>query len=495
MAEPDASPKLLPSTTGNLSGYAPISWMAVAALAVAGGFLLLTFVLFAGSITKKQSLIEPWLLFFPILAVILAFVARRQIAASEGTRTGTQYANYAWYIGVIGGLCYATYLFAIEFTVRNDAERELLSFVDHMTKLDPANPQDPSLYSAIYEMIPPGQRNTLSGPKDAAGMDAGFKDVVLAFRSTDLVRICSRNPGEVSFKIAGLVDWDQKPSMINCSIRGILTSPEGEHDVVIGMKAAVEDNSKRRWMVALNKEGFVKGRRLTPYGWMVEYLEQSGRQFTTDMMSTLGRPNLSNFALLAFVMPGWDAAKANKFFEESGRTTDARMAMVGPFGSVQAMPPGSEEVIYEKLFARTDAKPFSDYDRAVFRNTWYLPQRLTPPGATLKQNTDTATMMTFRPDTIEMLQSAELILSQEGQNAPTARAKIALSIPANLASPTLTQLKTLKDAAKTAAKTPFPPDDMQATMTIIPWRITRITSDLKPVPVAKEAPGGGGPGG
>ena len=74
-------------------GYAPISWTAVASLAVAILFVLVLLVTGYMAWRDKQPLLQTWLLVFPAVAVLLAFVARRQIAASEGTRTGQVYAT------------------------------------------------------------------------------------------------------------------------------------------------------------------------------------------------------------------------------------------------------------------------------------------------------------------------------------------------------------------------------------------------------------------
>ena len=84
-------------------GYAPISWTAVASLAVAILFLIVLLVSGYMAWKDKQPLLQSWLLIFPVVAVLLAFVARKQIAASEGTRTGQVYATYGWWAAVIGG--------------------------------------------------------------------------------------------------------------------------------------------------------------------------------------------------------------------------------------------------------------------------------------------------------------------------------------------------------------------------------------------------------
>ena len=494
MAEPDVTPKLRASTTGNAEGYAPISWTAVAALAVAVFFVVVMAERAIESFVGRQSLIEPRLLVLPAFAVLLAFVARRQILGSEGTRTGLRYANAGWYIAAVGGLTYATYLFAIEFAVRNDAEREFLKYSANLGQLDPANPQDGGVYSAVYAMIPPGARGSVAGPTDAAGIDAGFKDIVLAFRATDLVRVCARNPGRVAFKPTGLVDWEQKPRQITCTIKARMTCPEGDFELVVPMRAEVEDNRQRRWMIAPTKEGFVKARKLTPYGWLVEGLEQSGRQFASDMMLMLSRPGSFNLAYAAYVQPDSDPRRASKLVEATNSTLPGRTAVAGAVGYWPAVPPGSEQALID-LFARPDAKPLSENDRRVFREAWGSPQRITPPGVTLKSNSDTATLLSLENSHVSLAQSAEIVLSQDGQPPPTARAKVLLKLPAAAEAELVNDLNRLRDEAATAARTEEPPADYLLNPRVVPWRVVRIVSDLKAVPISREGGPGGPPGG
>ena len=495
MAEPEVTPKLLASTTGNAEGYAPISWTAVASLAVAVAFLLVMAWRGVEAYGERQSLIDPRLLVFPAAAVLLAFVARRQILGSEGTRTGLRYANAGWYIAAVGGLTYATYLFAIEFTIRRDAEREFLTFANRLTDLKPADPADPGLYAAIYGLIPPGARASVAGAEDAAGMDAGFKDVVLGFRSTDLVRVCSRNPGRVTFETTGLVDWDQKPRLITCTIKAKLSCPEGDFDLVVPMRAEVEDNRQRRWMVVAGKEGFVRGQRLTPYGWLVGGVEKSGQQFTASFMTTLSAPGASNFALMAYVLPGSDFDAVGRFTAAMNSSMVGRSAVAGPLGLFPALPPDAEPAL-AGLFARPDSKPLTDAERRLFREAWASPQRITPPGVSLKTNADSATQLLLGEGTVSLVQSAEVVLSQEGQAPPTARAKLLLSVPAAAAAELAAELGRLRDESASAPRTAAPPKSLE-TPRFAPWRVARIVSDLKAVPVAREGPGGppGGGGG
>ncbi|MGL6076828.1 MAG: hypothetical protein ACRC8S_21960 [Fimbriiglobus sp.] len=494
MAELDQAPKLPSSTSGNLSGYAPISGAAVTSLAVAAKF---TIILIVGLISTRsgQSFIYPTLLAMPAFAVVLAFVARRQILNSEGTRTGEQYANWGWYVGVISGLVYVTYLFAIEFTIRNDAERELSTFTDKMLKLDPNNPQDPALYGAIYQLIPPGQRATLANNTDAAGMESSYKEMIIAFKATDLVKLCSRNAGDIKYRSTGMVSWEQTTTEINCAIRGTLTTLEGEHEVVIALKASIEADRKRRWMVVPSKEGFVKSEKLTQYGWAMKLLELSGRQFCQETMTVLSIPNASDLALLGFVSPGWNFGSAKKYLENIGQTREPRMALVGTFGMSVPLPAGSAEMIPNKLFGKLDGQPLGEIEKMKFREVWVYPQRITPAGATLRGNPDTAATLKFS-DTILFTQSAELILAQEGQNPPTARAKLICGVSAEESAEILKRLNQYKDAAKTAQATEIPPEELKDFAPSVKWRLQRILSDLKPVTMPREpSQGPGGMGG
>ena len=494
MAEPEVTPKLLASTTGNAEGYAPISWTAVASLAVAAAFLALLAWRAVVAFGDRQSLIEPRLLAFPVAAVLLAFVARRQILGSEGTRTGLRYANAAWYVAAVGGLTYATYLFAIEFTISRDAKREFLAFANRLTDLKPADPADPGLYAAVYATVPPGARGSVAGEGDAAGMDAGFKDAVLGFRSSDLVRVCSRNPGRVAFETTGLVDWEQKSRLITCTIKARLTCPEGDFDLVVPMRAEVEDNRQRRWMVVAGKEGFVRGRRLTPYGWLVEGVEQSGRQVAGDLMFALSRPGYANVALMAFVLPDSDIARAVKFADAANSSVAGRSAAAGALGLFPALPPDAEAAL-AGLFARPDGKPLSESERRLFREAWASPQRITAPGVSLKTNADAATQLLLGGGTVTLSQAAEVVLSLEGQAPPTARAKLLLGLAPAAEAELAAELGRLRDESAAAAKTDEPPAEFLATRRVVPWRVTRIVSDLKAVPVAREGPGGPPAGG
>lgn len=493
MAEP--TPKLPSSTTGNLPSYAPISWTAVAALVAAGLFFLIIVIAGIDAVfIRKQSLIQPWLLFLAVLSVVLAFVARRQIRASEGTRTGEKYANIAWYLGVVGGLGYLTYLFGIEFAVRNDAEREFKNFAAHLSKFDANNPTDPELYSAIYATISPGKRSALKGPTDAETMDAGFKDNVLGFRASDLARLCLRNAGESKFTITGFVDWNQKDTEINCTLRAVMSNAEGDYDLVIPMQAEIDSRKQRRWYIVPSKDGYVKGRRLTPYGWELEAVEGNCRETVGVFLETLTRGN-ANFAYYAFVDPEQTPESASKLMNGIVTTAEGRQAAVGSWGVLVPLPTKHEDRLFNSVFGKADGKPPGEFDRPQFKTFWNVPQRIAMVGRVLRSNVDTYQALSLTGPRLEYRQAAEIVLSPEGQPPPTARARIALQLSDQQDAELRALLTKLRTEAAGAPRTGEPSAEQQTATRAWNWRVVKILSDLKAVPMNREQPGGGGPGG
>jgi len=493
MAEP--TPKLPSNTTGNLPSYAPISWTAVASLIVAGIFFLIILVTGLDAFVRKQSLIQPWLLFLAVLAVVLAFVARRQIRAAEGTRTGEKYANIAWYLGVIGGLGYLTYLFGIEFAVRNDAEREFRSFTSHLSKFDPSNPVDPEFYSAVYATISPGKRSALRGPTDAETMDQGFKDNVLGFRASDLARLCLRNSGECSFKITGFIDWNQKDTEINCTLKAVLTSPEGEHDLVVPMQAEIDTKKQRRWYIVPTKDGYVKARRLTPYGWELEAIEGNCREIVNGFLENLSRGN-STFAYYAFVDPNGSPQNATNLMNGFVNTAGGRQAAAGSWSVIVPFPAKYEDQLYNGVFAKADGKPPGDYERTQFKTFWNMPQRIAPAGRILRMNVDTYQALAVSGPRLEYSQAAEIVLSPEGQQPPTARARVFMQLSDQDDAVLRARLAKLRAEAAGAVRSAEPSLELRNDLPIWNWRVVKIVTDLKQVPINKDqAPPGGGPGG
>ena len=285
MAEPTPAPAL-PSTADTIP-YVPVSWMAVAAIAVASLFVGILLALGLSAFLAKKPLIQPELLAFPAIGVVLSFAARRVIRNAEGTRTGENLANSAWWICVIAGLGYAAYLLAIDFAIRRDARSELERWIEHIKTGD-----EVSFNTAFLRTRDPGQRSTIR-PDDTAQIKGRFRDEYVAFEQCDLVRIAQRNKGACEFMPGAVKEWSTRAGGVDCAYSGLLKCPEGKFPVTVslrGIEPTSADVAGRQWVVIFNQSsGFVARDQesLTRYGWLMLALEESGANFGNQFISSL----------------------------------------------------------------------------------------------------------------------------------------------------------------------------------------------------------------
>lgn len=485
-----ATPPRLPSADpGTHAAYAPLSWTAVASLTIALLFIILIAGLGFVAIRRGQPMIESWLLFFPALAILLAFVARRQIRAAEGTRAGESYANMGWWLAVVGGLCYIAYLAATDFMIRQAANREFASWVEKLKNIDLSNPSDPAIYEACYLTLEPGAR-TAFRPADTAPFENARRNELAWFRQVDVVRVCGRNRGNVEVRIEGLRDWTLKPTEITCTLAATILTPEGEHEIVVPMRAIVDEKKNRQWQIAPQPDGYVKGYNLTRYGWMVQYAEISGRNFVQDFLAFTSTPGQSPVAYKAFVQPGVAPQDGIKHFTSMVNTLDSRSALTGTAGGTYApQTPGMAEYLRDKMFTKPGGARPTDLELERFLMFWNG-SRLLTYGTILKNQPDTNATAWIENDRPVVRVPAEFGIGGDGRSATAARAKVIVAIPADAQHSFLKELSEAKANTASSTKTSEPPKELQSV--VLPWRVVRVESDLVAVAAA---PGREGPEG
>ncbi len=494
----DTARRLPPTLPPAGPAYAPIAATAVAALGVAGLFATLLVVLGGLAYTDKKSLIEPWLLFFPPLALVLAFVARRQVRTSEGARTGERYADMARTIALVGGLGYLAYLFAVQFAVRREAGREFAKWASLLTASDPANPHDPKLIAAAYYTLSGEQRKAVpGGENDAVGMERAHQDAILNLQASDLARLCQRQPAGVTITPSGVQKWEQRLTQIDCTLTAFATSAEGEFALVVPMQAGYDDAKQRRWRVLPPKPAYITDRALTPYGWQVAMVEQSAAGFAADLYGILRVPDSSYLAYLTYVKPGETRQSGFKAFAGLAESAPGRAGLVGAAALSPALLPGAaaaDDDLARRVFAKPDGTPPGGAELDKFRYVWTQPGRLLAAGTNLKGNPDIHPVTTVAGP-VEVNLPAEMVLGTGGQQPPTARARVVLKLPADAEAALLADLARLKAAG--GAKTSAPPPEVVEQVRNLPWRVTRLSSDLKQVVVLQptQPAGGGMPGG
>lgn len=492
MAEPTHSPSL--PSTADAAPYVPVSWMAVAALAVSGLFALLLLAFGAAAFSnKKQLLMEERLLLLPVIAVVLSFAARRMIRNSEGTRAGVNLVDTAWWLALVLGLCYVAYLFAIDYAVRKDARGEVDKWMGYVA---PATPKD--IRGAFWRTLPPGARQSVS-PDDEYRMEGRFRDELLMFRNCDLVRLAQRNRGEFEY-VPGGVTWSYKPGTIDCTVTGTATCPEGTFPVIVPLKGVEgvtggEGGAKRQWMIVRPPGGgFIDQRTATrtAYGWLLLDLEMDGGGFGKGFVGHLAAgPGSRAYAYRAFVAPGgdrpgWGAVATDPV---------AQFAFAIP---AQALgDAGYADYMANQFYKLPGGGEPSPDQKTKFAASWSA-QGVRPAGDKLKDQgggaIDKEDVLALTDTAVEVRVPVEIPLLNTGKlEVARGRVVVACTDPALLA-----ELKQLKASANPSQGTVSPPVDM--TRRKVAWRVVRIESDLAPVNVAPSGPGGpggmpGGPGG
>jgi hypothetical protein len=268
-------------------------------------------------------------------------------------------------------------------------------------------------------------------------------------------------------------------------------TPEGEHGLVVPMRAVIDEKTKnRRWQIVPAPSGYVQSKALTPYGWKVEYLEASGRQFAQEFLGGLSGPVGASFTYLAFVHPGWGPRRAAEML--FGTT-----AVAGGAATLLPYPTGGEELLTRKVFAKPGGGPHDPSEVTRFLAMWNTPGRFVPAGSLIRNNPDANPTLVFEPDAIECRVPIEVQLGSQGggPGLAIARGVVVLRVTREAAPDFFRELDADRQAGASAGLSDRPTAAVLATR-VIPWRVARIESDLRVLsPQERGEPERGMPGG
>lgn len=494
MADTAPAPRL--TATGDPVGYAPYSITAILATILAGIFLLALLILGGAALVGGQQLVEPLLLVMPLAVLVLAFAARRQIANSEGTRVGLNLCNFAWWVAVLGGCGYAAYLVGRMIGVQQDTKDALAVWMAKLQKADPIDTRNPDFHQAYQMTIDTGRQKSLEA-KTTAEIELaqrGFHDDnpgsigITRFRQLDLVRVLQRNRDfNPQFTFEGLQTWQQDQSGLRCKSAGTLRVPEGEFKLGFDMMRQIVD--KPTWRVVAPAGGFVISAKLTKYGQMLAEMEFVGRNLVQSSFLTTftGLPQFRPRLPMAFSQPV-GTKESLQYYARA----NAECAALGILGTVRPEPAGYETLIKSQFFApiiRADAAKDGD-PRERFFAAW-SEGRIVPASIILNETPDQFPLTTITEKSVELRVPIEIQQPrmESSQAAARGAAILVCDDPEFLA-----KLNELRRAA--ATETPTDPGPPVSVTLSVPWKIVRITSDMKtatmPKPKMAEQMGGGG---
>lgn len=527
MAEPttppagSSRPPALPSTA-DAQPYVPVSWMAVAAAAVAAVFVIVLIVAGYGAYRSKRPLILPEILILPAVSIVLCFVAWRMIRNSEGTRTGELFnislPKFAAWTSLILFLGYFTYLSAIDYSIRRDAEGEVTKWVELIRKADDPSGADP-IDVAFLRTLDPANRGNYTRLTDRGELrkklQDRYRDELIAFRQSDFIRIAERNRESSEFEPGGLRDWVYKENGIECVYTGTYKCPEGTFPLAIPLKGIEAGTGSdgaaigRQWQVVQSSSGFIQRdkAKITPYGWMLMTLERSGADYCAHivMLSNMG-PGIRPYIYQLFAAGGQDPIVWCRYLTVIPRSgSPEKDVPTGPWFEVFTTMPGTvaaggglvmshpfnadyQAFLQQRFLRLPGGGEPSTAQRDKFIKNWTEERGITQTGGALRTNPDINPTIHWSPAVIEVRFPVEIPFTDG--TAARGRLVVECTDPTVLAE--LQSLRQSADPNRTTA-----PDQREVMTRQFPWKLVRIESDMYPVrPMglgSPDGPGGGPP--
>ena len=462
--------------------YAPLAWTAVASLGIAAIFVIALIAMGISAYRAGQPLLVPLLLVLPFIAVVLAFVARRQIRVSEGTTTGEVYANAGWWIAILAGLGYFAYLGAIEFSIRQETRLEFEQWTSHLEAMDPDNPNDAEFYAAFYYMMPAPLQESAGNPRNTDMIRDLSAEQDIAFRNSNLVQVCLRNHGALDFESRGLKNWEKLPDQIQCTVSGSVTSPEGEHMIEIVMVQVIDDSFKdARWEFRKGGQDYITARWLTPYGWHIDYLLRSAQAFGMGYVNSLTQPDQGTLAYLSYLEPGGNPQRAAEQMTELMNANLGLGTLAGGTATTLAGLPRSEawaEFRAGKLFRNVEGEPMEPARIEALLDALDTPGMVQPAGSVIKTNPNTNPMVQYNDEKITVRLPIEIVDPSSTTGPAPFAAVGSLMIEATQADnpehfKTLLEQKANWESASRTVTPPIQYNDMP-----VRWRIVGFESDM-----------------
>ncbi len=179
----EATTNTNPDRPATDTGYQPVSGFAIAAVCVAFVLVLLVLGLGGYAFFKHKPLLNAWFLAVAVVGFLLSVVARIQIRRSEGTRSGMKLATIAWWVTILVGAGYTTYLYATKFVLDRQSEEFTMAWFSNLKNLSDPDPavQEQNFYEAFWRTLEPNARSYID-PKNKEQMELDYATQLAGFR-------------------------------------------------------------------------------------------------------------------------------------------------------------------------------------------------------------------------------------------------------------------------------------------------------------------------
>ena len=490
-----------------VSGYVVASGLAT--ILFVAGLLAVTYT----AIDSRRSALTEELLILPLLGGILATIGRAHVRNSEGTKTGARQASICWWICVLGGAGFMSYLLANDFAIKRQsarfAEREFFKEL-----------KEGRTQHAFLALVPAEERRR-AAPVEPSAKDAEsaktrdyFETVYGAFgypnyKHSDFVRLFVRNGKAMEIQHLGTKDVGQEELGFKATQLYRISCPEGVFDVQVKMQALEgRRGGAPLWRIPGQPTPNITIRidELSQYGRLVLETEQEANAFAGLWLEHVmkNRPAIAQLLTIPEAERHPLEMSLTRLMMLGGGTTTP--VPVGP----DLLPESRARKWRERLAAKKSATPFDDLNDIGFfrldesgssfsedqlaklRDLWQPPFLLPPaqrqgggPGGPPPD----ASVIEFYPDRILAKVPADLYLD--------GRVKfVRCHVLVECTSP---DVLAVVNAARERGNSSR--DDSSLTLRTVPtrnWRIIGLLTDMVPQsPAAPQPMGGpgGGPGG
>jgi hypothetical protein len=312
--------------------YRPLSLLALGAFVVAVVYALVllvstVFAFFFG----QPLLIPPWVLLVPLAAAVIAWGARRQIQASEGTLGGMTLASWAIGLSLVLALVYTAYYFGTYVAIEQQARAIAEEYLDWLKKGE--------IEKAFRLSIPLSSRPPL-GDKLREDLEMEFGEPrrgfysIGQFRQLDTVRLVTGGGPQTESYPVSVVEWDHntKDGGYKITLRYHLKNAVSEFDMrltALGTDPKEGDEGRRQWRILPGESGYIReSEKLTKEGERRRVCAHFSRVFTDKWI---------NDALTAHKM---DEAWKGTLVPEDRETADQLLDRAGPVMALPITGPG-----------------------------------------------------------------------------------------------------------------------------------------------------------
>jgi hypothetical protein len=268
-----------PTPVHDVINYRPISVMALLGLGLSLVYSLFV-VLFAllAFMSRDAFILESWHYVFPVTAIVVSWLAVRQIRNSEGTLAGETLAKWGIWVSVLTGFGYGAYHLATTLAIRQQSYSFLMVQDSSGRSSGFLSLLKDDKVAHAFLLTMPNSSRTAYNPDNPSSwltkveIPSGdvHKGAYTEFADAELVYVAKQvGEEEGSIESLGVQNWEYKNGSYRIEQSFRIPTKEIVLDIIIPVRSADSSNQQgvgRTWHVLWNEVKQMPTTQLTPLG-------------------------------------------------------------------------------------------------------------------------------------------------------------------------------------------------------------------------------------